>query len=670
MEEVIKMQPPEPARAPLPAAAESCTEILGQLARIADTLLPDHSISILLVGTLRPRPRIVAAPSLPVSYTRALETRWRLAKGWHLETPPPELAPFDRIFTGRSVGSSDLGTDPLPAIPAEEAREAGVRSLWCEPIHGPSHEVAGALLFHGTQPAPPDPRDLELFTVLAKLASTTLARQLIDAAADTGEEGFRRNADPISVAYRVHSFQDGELIAISPSFESLFGLSDHEFRSDPHARNELIHPEDRPRMESALASMLRSAWLDEEFRILRSDGTTRLIRERAYPVHDIERRLDLALVISEDVTAEREAALRVRESEASFREMAENLGATFWLTDWLERRVIYVSPGWEKIWGQPVDCLYSDDLDEWSYSIHPDDRERVLSNFRRLAERGEYEEDFRVVHPDGSERWLHERAFPIRDEHGAVYRMAGIAEDITERKRFELELARARDEIEALRRREVLSLTSELLFAEENERRRLAQGLHDGMNQIITLALLKLAQLGDRCEGEERRLTEEIETLLEEAGQETRALTYELSPPILHDLGFEPALEWLAEDIEKRSGMTVDLNLSPLPAPLGPRLLVLLFRAVRELFRYLADVSESPGVRVTLTHDSNTLRLDLEAGGAPLSMDQERRGGLSLSAIGQRLEHLGGRMIVRPAPTVGTLIAIEAPLSPPSPSSP
>ena len=77
--------------------------------------------------------------------------------------------------------------------------------------------------------------------------------------------------------------------------------------------------------------------------------------------------------------------------------------------------------------------------------------------------------------------------------------------------------------------------------AQEEERGRVARELHDGMNQLITLALLKLAQLKDATIGQAHDLASEIESIVEKAGQETRSLTYQLSPPILYDLGFEPA---------------------------------------------------------------------------------------------------------------------------------
>src|SRR5258705_6465378 len=137
---------------------------------------------------------------------------------------------------------------------------------------------------------------------------------------------------------------------------------------------------------------------------------------------------------------------------------------------------------------------------------------------------GTYDVEYRLLRADGSVRWIHDRTFPIHDEHGQVYRIAGISEDVTSSKETELSLRmseeenrRARDEIEALRKRQVESLASELLLAEERERRRLALDLHDGLNQTITLVRLKLGQIRARADEAARGEIQEILELVDQA---------------------------------------------------------------------------------------------------------------------------------------------------------
>jgi len=125
----------------------------------------------------------------------------------------------------------------------------------------------------------------------------------------------------------------------------------------------------------------------------------------------------------------------LRNSEELFRQLAGNIPELFWITDAALKRLMYISPAFEKIWGRKADPLYLDPA-SWLDAIHPGDFARVRAA-RRKAPFGDYNEEFRILWADGSTRWVHERAFPVRDASGAVYRVAGITEDITERKKSE-----------------------------------------------------------------------------------------------------------------------------------------------------------------------------------------------------------------------------------------
>jgi PAS domain S-box-containing protein len=130
----------------------------------------------------------------------------------------------------------------------------------------------------------------------------------------------------------------------------------------------------------------------------------------------------------------------LRESEARFRQLAENIREVLWIRDAEQNRMIYISPAYESVWGHPrsqLYVLYPSFLD----TIYPQDRDRFLEALARQNESG-YDEEYRIVRPDGSIRWVHDRAFPIKNEVGNVYRIVGLAEDITERKEAETELIR------------------------------------------------------------------------------------------------------------------------------------------------------------------------------------------------------------------------------------
>jgi diguanylate cyclase (GGDEF)-like protein/PAS domain S-box-containing protein len=125
-----------------------------------------------------------------------------------------------------------------------------------------------------------------------------------------------------------------------------------------------------------------------------------------------------------------EAALR--QSEVQFRQLANNIPQVFWITDVKQKETLYLSPAAETLIGQPLHSI-RDHVRVLVRAVHPEDRSRVYAA-RRAATAGGYDETYRIVRSDGSIRWVHDRAFPVHDASGTVYRIAGIAEDITERK--------------------------------------------------------------------------------------------------------------------------------------------------------------------------------------------------------------------------------------------
>ena len=112
---------------------------------------------------------------------------------------------------------------------------------------------------------------------------------------------------------------------------------------------------------------------------------------------------------------------------------AENIREVFWMENAEGTELLYVSPAYESIWGRTCQSFY-DNPNAWIESIHPEDRDRVAQAFYRFREVGEYTEEFRIVRPDESIRWIWDRGVLIRNECGEILRVAGIAEDITERK--------------------------------------------------------------------------------------------------------------------------------------------------------------------------------------------------------------------------------------------
>jgi len=148
-----------------------------------------------------------------------------------------------------------------------------------------------------------------------------------------------------------------------------------------------------------------------------------------------------AIVSHLDITSLKQAEMRRLENAEQFQELANHLHQVFWIKDAVETRTLYVSPAYEKIWGRTCQSIY-DDHRSFLGTIHPEDRDRIYAVMANQNQTGGYDEEYRILQPDGSIRWIWARDYPVRDDEGRIKRFVGIAEDVTELKAAETERAR------------------------------------------------------------------------------------------------------------------------------------------------------------------------------------------------------------------------------------
>ena len=188
-----------------------------------------------------------------------------------------------------------------------------------------------------------------------------------------------------------------------------------------------------------------------------------------FPIVDENGMLAMVGGVAVDITDRNRIEKALRESEEQFRQVTEHIQEVFWLSDTAKNAVLYISPAYESIWGRSCESLYLSPR-SWLDAIHPDDRERVLEAALTKQVIGTYDEEYRIVRPDGSIRWIRDRAFPVRDGSGSVSRIAGVADDVTERRKVEEELRQAHDQLE----RRVMERTAAL----QESQQRLEMAFH------------------------------------------------------------------------------------------------------------------------------------------------------------------------------------------------
>jgi two-component system, NarL family, sensor kinase len=205
---------------------------------------------------------------------------------------------------------------------------------------------------------------------------------------------------------------------------------------------------------------------------------------------------------------------------------------------------------------------------------------------------------------------------------------------------------------------------------QEDERRRLARELHDGLGQTLTALTNQLERLHQKAGGNDsgelaERLADSVE-LSRSALNETRELSRLLRPPVLDDLGLPAALSWLARTLEQRTGLKVELNLGDIEERLDPELETLVFRVIQETLTNVLRHSGAKLAVVTVSRSQNLLALRISDRGCGFdargAIAGREAAGSGLRGMRDRLELFGGRLEIASSPGEGTLVFAEVPL--------
>ena len=392
-----------------------------------------------------------------------------------------------------------------------------------------------------------------------------------------------------------------------------------------------------------------------------------------------QERTDTAEALTAQVTAQNVLLERILEQAAEEivvrdregRLLLANAEARRWLQPWPDGPVALEGTPLERspqLWGHILDTDEKPiPLDEYPIA-------RALR-----GERGVSMEIRRPAH-DGTKRALINTAAPLVDPQAALLGAVAINIDITSQKDKEDELRRARDELElrvaertaALEAQaaQLRALASELTLAEQRERQRLAQMLHDELQQLLVAAKFRVGLLRRVDDHTVGRTCQELQGILDECVAASRALTSELSPPVLQSGGLLPGLEWLSRWMVEKHGLTVLVEADGPAVPASEAVNLLLFQSVRELLFNTVKHAQVTTARVAVQHSDGYVTLivsDSGVGFDPQAVPLHARGGFGLFSIRERLEFLGGRMEVVSAPGHGCRTTLSAPLHPTAP---
>ncbi len=215
------------------------------------------------------------------------------------------------------------------------------------------------------------------------------------------------------------------------------------------------------------------------------------------------------------------------------------------------------------------------------------------------------------------------------------------------------------------------ALSSQLLLTEERERQRIATELHDRIGQSLAISKLNLGFMRNLATSPELvKSIDDMCSLLSQIIQDTRSLTFEISPPVLYKLGLESAIEWLAEQIRQQHGIQIEFEDDRQPKPLNDAFRVLIFRATRELLMNIVKHSKAQHAKISVKREGDNIRIEIEDDGIGFQLSDINNyshgngfGGFGLFSVRERLSDLGGDFEVRSEPGKGTRIKMLSPLN-------
>jgi len=366
----------------------------------------------------------------------------------------------------------------------------------------------------------------------------------------------------------------------------------------------------------------------------------------------------------------------LRQSEARFRGTFENAAVGIGHVA-LDGRFLLVNEKLCEIGGIARETMLQKRLQDLVDPQDWDDRWLQFDTADR-NENASWSVETRYRRPDDSVVWFQLTTTPQYDTSGNPRYAIVVVQDITRRKNAQHQLQTVNETLElrvaertALaehRAAQLSTLTSELTLAEQRERRRLAQLLHDHLQQLLVTAKIRVGMVRRRAvqDGDGASLRE-VEGLLDQTLDASRSLTVELSPPVLYDAGLGPALKWLGKKKHDKYGLNVAVEVAEETEPESEDWRILLFQATRELLFNVAKHASTKTARVELgPADDGELRLTVSDPGSGfdpsiLESDGGSSSGFGLFSLQERLHLMGGRLEVDSAPGRGTRVSLFAP---------
>ncbi|HEU4927612.1 MAG TPA: PAS domain-containing protein [Vicinamibacterales bacterium] len=450
-------------------------------------------------------------------------------------------------------------------------------------------------------------------------------------------------------------------VVYSPRWKQMLGYEEDEIEPHVSAWERLVHPEDRRLAIEATNSLAHGghATFEAEFRLRHKDGYYVNVLSRGYPVRREPDGPVVRIVGTHlDLTDQKHAEAALRQSEERLR--LAFIAAQEGVWDWnLETGAVVYSPRWIEMLGYDRSEI-EPHVSAWERLIHPDDvgtAVRLSESLERGADT--YEGEFRLRHKAGHYVHVLSRGFPIRREAGGpVVRIVGTHFDLTARKEAEALAERQRAE------RARTELLTRMVFAQEDERRRIAREMHDQFGELLTTLARRIEGLKEFAESQPGlvSLIESLEAVSREIDRDVNHLVWQLRPTALDDLGLRAALANYVKDWSQRVRVHAELHSSGLlDDRLPSETETTLYRIAQEALTNVARHSRATTVDVILERRGDQVVLIVEDNGVGFDPGRPstRRPGFGLLGMRERAALVGATLQIESQPGKGTTVLLR-----------
>jgi PAS domain S-box-containing protein len=615
---------------------------------------------------------------------------------------------------GERIIVEDVEASPIfagkPALDIH--RQAGVRAVQSTPLISRSGQLLGIFSTHYRTPNQPDTRRLALFDLLARQAADIISRAQAD-------QELERTSNQLAEAQKIAHLGSFEYIVStgttvwSEEEYRLFGLDP----AGPSPAYDVmlstcIHPGDAALVHETFTKAMQSRSIYElEHRIVQPDGSVRWVYERAHPYFDEQGNLVRYIGTTLDITERKQAEENAQRLLNAIHTEKEKLSALVnsisdevWFAD-TQKKFTLANPSALQQFGlDSIEEISIEKLVESLEVFRTDGSPRPAEEAPPLrALQGELvrnlEEIIRTPQT-GEFRYREVSSSPVRDGSGNLIGAVSVVRDITEHKRAEEALRRAHDELgqrvqertaelrrtvddlqweimERSRVQEMLRdseerlrlLTSQLLTAQEDERRYLALELHDDLGQSLMVLQMQLRALQKKTSPEFSQIKEGLEEpliFIKEMTERVRRLSRNLRPAILEEFGLAVAVQNLYEELYKK-GIQVTLDLDDVRGSFSDKTQLNIYRVFQESFSNIVKHSQATRVAVSIKRQDGSVAFQIEDNGRGFDYQKINQGdmakrSLGLTAMAERSAMMGGSFNIQSQAGQGTRISFAVPI--------